>query len=226
MITYEKIGNIDDFLFVELTGKVSFTLNDGYYEFDMSPFYECTVAKDPDYAVYYGKNSNNDLECSLVKKKSNNYITAKINLKNDPAKNAIENEKDHFIIINADQDELNEALKLIPTNSAIQNQKKDNLMEMAQLDQASSASYATYARLTLHVLAAGDGVSLYTRFFTPPTNAVWDSPVNPPAGVQNVSGIAYDIEILEGQFEAKNSKVVMIGNIPLINTDYDNCNVA
>lgn len=70
----------------------------------------------------------------------------------------------------------------------------------------------------------GDGITLFSRYYTQPALSVWNSPANPPAGVQSVNVVA-ELDVTEAKLEAYTHYTALIDKIPIIYPIYDTCDI-
>lgn len=70
----------------------------------------------------------------------------------------------------------------------------------------------------------GDGISLFSRYYTQPALSVWNSPANPPAGVQSVNVVA-ELDVTEAQLEAYTHYTASVAGVPVLYPIYDTCDI-
>ena len=94
----------------------------------------------------------------------------------------------------------------------------------------SEHAYSNMYRVTLYqylVVPAlpGDGITLYSRYFTQPALSVWNSPAYPPAGVQSVNVVA-ELDVTEAQLEAYTHYTALFDKVPIMYPIYDTCDIS
>ena len=252
-ITYQKLGEVSNLNFDSNTGEFSFTLNEKNYHFQLKPWESPSTREElPDVVEYYGE--TNDYMCSLSSNGINMsiHVLPKSGIGTDPASNhtdflmivvggrkkmqdAFSELTDLKIVKQIKQHNLNLSSEpLAKTASTVTPRKSLHVLangdSMSEGWATSTHAYSNMYKVHVYqynvkYIWGGDGVSLFSRYYTQPSIVVWNTPARPPAGLQSVN-VTAEIDVTEGKLEALAHNKFIVEDLPFYFPIYDSCDIA